>query len=63
MSPKYKLEPHSQTQYAWDYPAARQKELVLRMGVGEDSVNLNEIGDLPPFRFKVRECLNPYEPN
>ncbi|KAG9019286.1 hypothetical protein FRB90_004293 [Tulasnella sp. 427] len=53
MSPKYKLEPHSQSRYAWDYPAARQKELVLRMGVGEESVNLNEIGDLLPFRFKT----------
>ncbi|KIO33566.1 hypothetical protein M407DRAFT_3889 [Tulasnella calospora MUT 4182] len=53
MSPKYKLEPHSQIRYAWDYPAARQKELVLRMGDGEESVNLNEIGDLPPFRFKT----------
>ncbi|KAG8911288.1 hypothetical protein FRC00_006761 [Tulasnella sp. 408] len=53
MSPKYKLGPHSQIRYAWDYPAARQKELVLKMGDGEESVNLNEIGDLPPFRFKT----------
>ncbi|KAG8928477.1 hypothetical protein FRC01_005870 [Tulasnella sp. 417] len=53
LSPKYKLEPHSQIRYAWDYPAARQKELVLRMGDGEESVNLNEIGDLLPFRFKT----------
>lgn len=52
--PRYKLAPHSVTQYAWDQPAAREKKLVLMINDARRVVDIMEIGVLVPFRFPVR---------
>ena len=39
--------------YAWDYPAARDKKIVLIIGSSRRVVDIMEIGDLIPFKFMV----------
>ena len=51
---RYKLAPHSVTQYAWDQPAAREKKLMLMINDARRVVDIMEIGVLVPFRFQVR---------
>lgn len=48
----YKIPPKSVMPYAWDFPAAEVKELVLRCGNRERYVQLAEIGSLMPMRIK-----------
>ena len=48
---RYKLPPRSIMPYAWDYPAARNKELVLTSGGKERYVKLAEIGNLIPMKI------------
>jgi hypothetical protein len=43
--------------YAWDYPAARDKKILLIIGSSRRAVDIMEIGDLMPFKFMV--CLFP----
>jgi len=61
--PQYTLMEHTQTSYAWDYPATRDKRLLLTINGANRAVDIMEIGDLVPFKFPVRlPCLyqSPY---
>lgn len=49
----YVLKPHMRTDYVWDRPAGLEKKLLIHAGDGVRPVDLNEIGDLPPFLFRV----------
>lgn len=40
--------------YAWDYPAARDKKLVMSIGTARRVIDILEIGNLVPFKFNVR---------
>ncbi|EIW86715.1 vacuolar protein sorting-associated protein 13 [Coniophora puteana RWD-64-598 SS2] len=53
--PWYRLDPHSQIQYTWDMPAAREKKLLLTTGESRRVVDIMEIGVLLPFRFRERQ--------
>jgi vacuolar protein sorting-associated protein 13A/C len=53
--PRYKLAPHSVTQYAWDHPAAREKKLMLVINDARRVVDIMEIGVLVPFKFQDRQ--------
>ena len=46
--------------YSWDYPAARDKRLVLTVNGSRREVDIMEIGDLVPFRSAV-SCLSYHE--
>jgi vacuolar protein sorting-associated protein 13A/C len=48
---RYKLPPRSIMPYAWDYPAAKNKELVLASDGKERYVKLAEIGNLIPMKL------------
>lgn len=48
---RYKLPPRSIMPYAWDYPASKNKELVLIAAGKERYVKLTEIGNLLPIRL------------
>ncbi|KAF8898743.1 hypothetical protein BD779DRAFT_1795358 [Infundibulicybe gibba] len=51
-NPLYKLEAHKDMSYAWDYPAARDKKLSLTINRARRVVDIMEIGNLVPFKFK-----------
>lgn len=51
--PTYIVKPHSSAPYAWDSPAALDKKLMLKIGEAVRIVDVMEIGDLVPFRFRV----------
>ena len=48
---RYKLPPRSIMPYAWDYPASKNKELVLSAKGKERYVKLAEIGNLIPIKL------------
>uniref|UniRef100_A0A5K1JWH3 CHIP6 n=1 Tax=Ganoderma boninense TaxID=34458 RepID=A0A5K1JWH3_9APHY len=48
--PSYNVAPMATVDYAWDYPAARGKRLVLTVNGSRREVDIMEIGDLVPFR-------------
>ena len=48
---RYRLPPRSVMPYAWDFPAARRKEIVLSANKKEKVVKLAEIGNPPPMRI------------
>lgn len=48
---RYRLPPRSIMPYAWDYPAAKNKSLVLSGNGKERHVKLAEIGNLIPMRI------------
>ena len=48
---RYKLPPRSIMPYAWDYPASKNKELVLTSGGKERYIKLAEIGNLIPIKL------------
>ena len=50
---RYRLPPRSIMPYAWDYPAAKHKELVITANQKERRVKLAEIGNLIPMRIPV----------
>ncbi|RDI80750.1 putative arabinogalactan endo-beta-1,4-galactanase A [Venturia inaequalis] len=52
---RYRLPPRSVMPYAWDYPAARRKEIVLSSNKKEKAVKLSEIGNPPPMRIPATE--------
>lgn len=54
----YRVPPKSVMPYAWDYPAARQKKLILTARGRRREVQLAEIGNLKPMRLPSR---NPSE--
>ncbi|KIY52729.1 hypothetical protein FISHEDRAFT_63685 [Fistulina hepatica ATCC 64428] len=49
---QYVVQPHSSLLYAWDYPAARDKRMLLTINNYRRAVDPMEIGDLMPFKFK-----------
>lgn len=53
---RYRLPPRSIMPYAWDYPAAKNKEVVISASGKERHVKLAEIGNLIPF--KIPAALN-----
>nr|POE74637.1 vacuolar protein sorting-associated protein 13 [Quercus suber] len=48
---RYRLPPRSIMPYAWDYPATRNKNLILSANGKERHVKLAEIGNLIPMRI------------
>ena len=48
---RYRLPPRSIMPYAWDYPAAKQKELVINANGKDRHVKLAEIGNLIPMKI------------
>ncbi|RMZ76184.1 hypothetical protein DV737_g4952, partial [Chaetothyriales sp. CBS 132003] len=52
---RYKLPPRSIMPYAWDYPASKNKELVLTSGGRERYIKLAEIGNLIPIKIPPRQ--------
>lgn len=50
----YKLPPRSVMPYAWDYPAAKQKKLVITGRGRRREIDLGEIGNLKPMRLPSR---------
>ncbi|QKX55761.1 uncharacterized protein TRUGW13939_02859 [Talaromyces rugulosus] len=51
---RYRLPPRSIMPYAWDYPAAKTKSLVLNCNGKERHIRLAEIGNLIPMRVPVQ---------
>ncbi|KAF7791866.1 hypothetical protein EIP86_002890 [Pleurotus ostreatoroseus] len=52
--PTYTVASNSTTDYAWDFPAARDKKIVLRQVDYRRVIDVMEIGDLIPFKFPTR---------
>ncbi|KAI9798111.1 MAG: hypothetical protein M1835_004200 [Candelina submexicana] len=50
---RYRLPPRSIMAYAWDYPAAKRKELIINGNGKERHVKLAEIGNLIPMKMPV----------
>ncbi|OSD03423.1 vacuolar protein sorting-associated protein 13 [Trametes coccinea BRFM310] len=50
-APTYTIASKSSLDYAWDYPAARDKRIVLSINGSRREIDIMEIGDLVPFRF------------
>lgn len=48
---KYRLPPRSIMPYAWDYPAAKHKELIIAANNKERHIRLEEIGNLIPMKI------------
>ena len=48
---RYRLPPRSIMPYAWDYPASKNRNLILSAGGKERHVKLAEIGNLIPLRL------------
>jgi vacuolar protein sorting-associated protein 13A/C len=48
---RYRLPPRSIMPYAWDYPAAKNKELIVNAGGKERHIKLAEIGNLIPMKL------------
>jgi vacuolar protein sorting-associated protein 13A/C len=55
---RYRLPPRSIMPYAWDFPAARNKEIVLSANGKERHVKLAEIGNLIPFKIPPGQSQN-----
>lgn len=53
--PVYVLNPRSSITYAWDYPAARDRKILIDINGSQRRVDVMEIGDLMPFNFNVCE--------
>ena len=51
--PSYTVKAKTTGHYAWDYPAARDKKLILRVNDHRRAIDVMEIGDLVPFKFAV----------
>lgn len=52
-TPNYILNPRATMDYAWDYPAAMDKKLLLSIKGSSRVVDIMEIGNLVPFKFTV----------
>ncbi|CZT04223.1 related to vacuolar protein sorting-associated protein VPS13 [Rhynchosporium graminicola] len=48
---RYRLPPRSIMPYAWDYPAAKHKELIINANGRERHIKLAEIGNLIPMKI------------
>jgi vacuolar protein sorting-associated protein 13A/C len=52
---RYRLPPRSVMPYAWDFPAARRKEISLSVNRTERAIRLTEIGTPPPMRLPATQ--------
>ncbi|KAH9486936.1 Vacuolar protein sorting-associated protein 13 [Psilocybe cubensis] len=52
---RYIANAHSAIPYAWDFPAARDKKILLAIGSARRMVDILEIGDLMPFKFNDQQ--------
>ncbi|KAI0308206.1 hypothetical protein B0F90DRAFT_1833497 [Multifurca ochricompacta] len=52
VNPTYRLPEHTSCPYAWDFPAAREKKLLLTINGSRRAMDIFEIGDLVPFKFQ-----------
>ena len=52
---RYRLPPRSVMPYAWDYPAAKNKELVITANGKERHIKLAEIGNLIPMKVPAAQ--------
>ena len=55
---RYRLPPRSVMPYAWDFPAAKNKEIVLSANGRERHVKLAEIGNLIPLKVPPTQGQN-----
>uniref|UniRef100_A0A093VF33 Vacuolar protein sorting-associated protein n=1 Tax=Talaromyces marneffei PM1 TaxID=1077442 RepID=A0A093VF33_TALMA len=55
---RYRLPPRSIMPYAWDYPAAKSKSLILNCNGKERHIRLAEIGNLIPMRVPSKNNPN-----
>ncbi|KAF1998257.1 vacuolar protein sorting-associated protein-like protein vps13 [Amniculicola lignicola CBS 123094] len=55
---RYRLPPRSVMPYAWDFPAAKNKEIVLSANGRERHVKLAEIGNLIPLKLPPAQGQN-----
>jgi len=55
---RYRLPPRSIMPYAWDYPAAKVKDLVINAQGKERHIKLAEIGNLIPFKIPMGQAPN-----
>ncbi|OJD40388.1 vacuolar protein sorting-associated protein vps13 [Diplodia corticola] len=55
---RYRLPPKSIMPYAWDYPAAKNKEIVLKANNKERHIKLAEIGNLVPLKLPPPQNTN-----
>ncbi|CAG8516340.1 7059_t:CDS:10 [Ambispora leptoticha] len=53
--PRYQLAPANSAPYSWDFPAIKDKRLVLNINDHERIINIQEIGSLVPFRYPSKE--------
>ncbi|GLB36151.1 putative vacuolar protein sorting-associated protein [Lyophyllum shimeji] len=53
--PTYTVEPHQTALYAWDFPAARDRKLLLMVNDARRVVDIMEIGNLIPFKFNANQ--------
>lgn len=53
----YRLTPRSRMCYAWDYPSAANRALVLDIEGRQRAINLEEIGTLPPMRISESKSI------
>ncbi|EWC44073.1 hypothetical protein DRE_07208 [Drechslerella stenobrocha 248] len=51
---RYRLPPRSIMPYAWDFPAAKKKELILSSNGKERHIRLSEIGNLIPMKIPAK---------
>ena len=49
---RYRLPPKSIMPYAWDYPASKNKELILNSGPSQKRLKLAEIGNSEPMKVR-----------
>lgn len=52
---RYRLPANQSVPYSWDLPAYKDKKIILGINGRERSINLQEIGNLLPFRHTTRE--------
>ncbi|CCH62015.1 hypothetical protein TBLA_0G00680 [Henningerozyma blattae CBS 6284] len=55
----YRVPPRSVMAYAWDYPAARQKKLILRAKGRSREIQMAELGNLKPMRLPGDTQMDP----
>ena len=52
---RYRLPANASVPYSWDLPAYKDKKIILGINGRERSINLQEIGNLLPFRHTTRQ--------
>jgi vacuolar protein sorting-associated protein 13A/C len=52
---RYRLPANQSVPYSWDLPAYKDKKIVLSINGRERSINLQEIGNMLPFRHTTRD--------